>query len=394
MFASTIVHAGAPDQTLVGWSSDGSYYIVHSDQCGMPTFDLCPSKGKTPTWPAKFGAPAAGDDCLNNMTSPALADLDEAAFKKLAPAAGDKKMPAGVTMTLATKKVKTPDGPQVQAIVTVKLAARALTFTVDDVPGASLGPVAWRPDKKAFAVSITNDNTNHCVEGLTHRVRVFDIDLGGDRNGSQAANLRGLAATKKHDYAAANTAFVEAVKLDDSYVFPHYNHASIASIMGDLPAVRAELEWLTKSKDPDAAKLVKKGRDGDPDLDFASTDPDVRRLLGAPAYPADPLKRLSERTGVWSTEADGCEKPAATLKLSTRKQGVAWEMEVTALVCNAKPKVGKRNYQADELFFDMQFPGLGDQPKLTWTRCPGSQVDGSCFTANNRTFHRGVPHAP
>jgi hypothetical protein len=392
MFASTIVHA-APDQEFLGWSSDGSYYIVSSEACARRSFELCPSKGKTPTWPAKFGAVAQGSDCLSNMESQAGADLDEAGFKKLAPAhdAGD---PPGVTVTLATKQVKTKDGPQVQAIITVKLAARTLTFTVDDVPGASLDTYDWRADKKAFAVTISNDGRHSCVEGRTHRVQVFDLDVAGDRKGSQAANLRGLAAIKKHDYAAANTAFVEAVKLDDSYVFPHYNHASTASITGDLPAVRSELEWLTKSKDPDAAKLVKKGRDGDPDLDFASTDPDVRRLLGAPVYPADALKRLSERTGVWSTEADGCEKPAATLKLSTRKQGVAWEMEVTALVCNAKPKIGKRTYQADELFFDQQFPGLGDQPKLTWTRCPGSQVDGSCFTANNRTFHRGVPHKP
>jgi len=394
--STTIAYAGT-DDVFTGWSTDGSYYVVKADTCGGTISRFCKTTGKTPTWPAKLGALPADEECLDGMTQQAIADLDDAAIKKLAPVAGTKT-PAGINVTLAAKKVKTADDPDgdSQAIITVKRGARSWTFTVHDVPKATLGPVTWRPDKKAFAVSVGNEHRSNCELTTFHTVDVFEIDLGGDRTASQAANVRGMAAYKKKDYAAANTAFLDAIKLDDSNIWPRYNHASTTSIVGDLAVVRAELAWLKKSTDPDAPNLLKKGLDGDPDLDFASTDPEVRKLLGAPAYPTDEMKRLTERSsGVWSSEADGCEKPTAMLKLSSQKKGVDWPMEVTVFICNAKPKIGKSSYNPSlQLYFNGQYPSLGDQVQVVWTRCPGSDVDGSCFTANGRMFHRGVPHVP
>lgn len=208
------------------------------------------------------------------------------------------------------------------------------------------------------------------------------------------ANLRGMRALLARDYTAAAAAFHDAVTADPTFLVAHYNLASVSSIVGDLATVRTELELLRGSKDPAAAKMLAKARDGDPDFDFASTDPYVRAALGLPVYPSDANARLFERNAIWSTEGEGCDAPAATLKFSAKKAKFDYPIQATAFVCKAKPKVGKAAWSdgLSELFFNLQYPGLGDQPKLAWTTCPDSTVEGACFIANKRLFHRGIPH--
>jgi hypothetical protein len=381
VLAAGTARAGV-DVSFVGWSADGTYYVTRGMTCAQDLWAACPTPHAKPTWPASFGAP--GDDCVDSDTNDKVtADVEKLVADRGAASAPDVK----IALTAKGEK----------ATIKISRRGKTLTFTVEDIEHAELADARWRKDGKVVALSLQNSGRTACSNDI-HRIVVYDVaELGagappGDRKAAQAANVRGMQALAKTDFAAADAAFRDAIRADDRFLLARYNLASVASIRGDVATVRAELAQLASSTDPEAKKMLDKAKRGDPDFDFATIDPDVRARLGMPAYPTKTAARLFERNGVWSTEADGCDKPAAMVVFANKGKEHDRPLAVTYWPCGGKPITKQRSWSEglEELFFVI-IPGLGDQPKLHWTRCDGSDVDGSCFVANERVFHRGVP---
>jgi hypothetical protein len=377
--------ATASDDHLVGWSGDNTFYAVYGTTCADPVVLLCAVRGAKPSWPAKYGV-AENGACVASYDQQDLLELNEDALAKLAPVHGGAA-PAGVKVTLSSKGEK--------ATVVVAKGSAKLTFTVDDVPGAKLDKVIWRADGKQLAVSIKTKNHGICTDASDHAVAVFDVaGLGapiaaGDRPAAKAKNIEGMKALGKQDYANAAVAFKAAIQADATFLLAHYNLASVASVAGDLATARAELDAINKDGSAEAKKMLAQAK-SDPDLDFSSTDPGVRTLIGAGGYPTDATKRLIERNGIWSSEGPGCqEQTGATVMLKLSKGG---RLAITPICDGAKLYTNDEKWTVKALILE-NAPLLGDGDlTILWTKCPGSDVDGSCFQVGDRTFHRGVPH--
>ncbi|MCC6995804.1 MAG: tetratricopeptide repeat protein [Deltaproteobacteria bacterium] len=127
---------------------------------------------------------------------------------------------------------------------------------------------------------------------------------------AKAKKLTDAAVAKFYnqgEWRKALEAYQKAVAEDPTYARVHYFIASAASIIGDLPVVRRELALVAAAAatDKEAAKLMKLAAK-DPDLDRASADPAVRKLLGLPELSTlTPEQRLLERRGLWGTEEQG-----------------------------------------------------------------------------------------
>src|SRR5438445_10255547 len=94
-----------------------------------------------------------------------------------------------------------------------------------------------------------------------------------------AANTDGLHLYRADQLPRAAMRFRDATLLDPSYALAHYNLACMASRLRDIDTVVGELAWLSRSNDPIAVAKLDKAR-SDSDLDFASSLPTVRALLG------------------------------------------------------------------------------------------------------------------
>ena len=217
-----------------------------------------------------------------------------------------------------------------------------------------------------------------------------------------AANTQGLRFYRAGQLPRAALRFRDATLLDPGYVLAHYNLACMASRLRDVATIVAELAWLRASPDPlAAAKLDKAQRDAD--LDFASSLPTVRAMLGlAPIDPRAPLAWLSERRGVWSVELPTVDCATRTYSFAFAPSG---DLSLTVREgCNAAPLrthtfSGHAVAEADSVHVTVEhWPLWPDGVKLTFVACPGlGDAPGACFTLASDEgrevgpFHRGAP---
>ncbi len=215
-----------------------------------------------------------------------------------------------------------------------------------------------------------------------------------------AANSQGLRFYRQKQIPRAALRFRDATLLDPGYALAHYNLACMASRLRDVDTVLRELGWLRASSDPIAAAKLDKAR-SDADLDFASSLPAVRPLLGlAPFDARAPLAWLAERHGTWSVElpTDGCTQrsytfaflPSGALSLTVRE------------ACNGAPLRthtfdGSATVEGEEVHVSVQnWPLWPDGVRLGFASCLGlTDAPGICFTLaadGNEVgpFHRGA----
>lgn len=217
-----------------------------------------------------------------------------------------------------------------------------------------------------------------------------------------AANTQGLRFYKANQLPRAALRFRDATLLDPSYVLAHYNLACMASRLRDVATIVAELAWLRASPDPLAAAKLEKAR-SDEDLDFASSLPTVRTMLGLPPIdPRAPVAWLAERRGVWSVELPTAECATRTYSFAFAPSG-ALSLTVREACNGAAPRAhtftGRARADGDSVHVTVEnWPLWPDGVKLTFGACPGlGDAPGACFTLATDEggevgpFHRGVP---
>ncbi|MCC6995821.1 MAG: hypothetical protein IT370_14520 [Deltaproteobacteria bacterium] len=173
---------------------------------------------------------------------------------------------------------------------------------------------------------------------------------------------------------------------DPTYVTAHYYIASAASVIGDFAVVRAELTWLKASTDKEAKKVLKTALK-DPDLDRASVDPEVRKLLGLPALDTQtPEQRLLERRGTWSIQFRGdspCDD-GSFITLAFKKGG---KLTITRTGCNDN---GEYLHDAAKGTWKLAADGA---LKLTGVSVDAEVTDGAVKDGTLRPCPRGLAGA-
>lgn len=214
-----------------------------------------------------------------------------------------------------------------------------------------------------------------------------------------AANTQGLRFYRSHQLPRAALRFRDATLLDPAYTLAHYNLACMASRLRDVATVVAELAWLRASPDPVAAAKLQKAR-SDADLDFASSLPTARALLGLPPFDAQaPLAWLAERRGTWSVEL-----PTDECAVRSYSFAFAYSGELTLTVresCGSAPLRthtfdGRAAVDGDGVLVRVDhWPIWPDGVRLGFVACPGlADAAGSCFALTAAgsevgPFHRG-----
>lgn len=216
-----------------------------------------------------------------------------------------------------------------------------------------------------------------------------------DPKKAKALNVQGMKLYGKKQYYQALEAFKKAIALDPSYVWPHYNAASMASLLEDFPVVISELEWCVASKDPVAVKAMSTAK-ADKDLEKAIMHPRVRELVGLPALDKlTPEQILLERTGVWGADGSACGMPAYTF---TFKKGGALAAALEG-GCNEHHSVerytGKWKIDAGKVV--VMIPKAKTSFSGTFGACNGNDPkQGHCLNltegddGNEYTFARGA----
>ena len=218
-----------------------------------------------------------------------------------------------------------------------------------------------------------------------------------------AANTEGLRFYKSNQLPRAALRFRDATLLEPDYVLAHYNLACMASRLRDVSTVIAELGWLRASAEPLAAAKLDKAK-SDPDLDFASSLPTVRTLLGLPPIdPHAPIAWLAERHGVWSVELPTADCATRTYSFTFAGSG-ALSLTVRE-ACGGKPLrthtfSGRAVPEGDAVRVTVRdWPLWPDGVQLMFAACPGlDSAPGACFTltapdggSDVGPFHRGLP---
>ena len=378
--APAVARAGWRED-FFGWSYDGKQFAYEAGNgCMDDGYELCP---------------AAGGECKpgDYVETSAL----------VAPIAAPR--PAGVEIAVHGKKL------------VVRARGKQVTKTLEwhDTPRTApvVKEVAFAPGYRAVAISLRYEGKYESC-GEHEILEVFGVDVtslhlkgpGANRGKARARNVAGLIAMRKGDWKGAIKAFDDAIELDESSVLPHYNLASVASIYGDVATVRRELRWLQASHGQAAQRALAKAK-VDPDLDFASIDPEVRKLLGVPPLPTTAADRVTERDGVWSSDGVTCKSPSTILTFA--KGGT---LHVTVLAeCHGKRtthaleghwSAGKKPGTL-EVELAKEIPGLPVRATLGPTACDyyrpdGDQGDasgpaGSCLAVDglDSIFRRGIP---
>jgi hypothetical protein len=230
--------------------------------------------------------------------------------------------------------------------------------------------------------------------------------LGGAREAAEpslnrkvavAANTLGMQRYRAGELRGAAEQFRVAIDSDASYVVAHYNLACVASRVGDTSTALKELTWLSEDKDPMSRAKLEKAK-SDPDLDYVSSLPAARELLGLPAFEKTrPSVWLTERSGTWSTELPdaACSERSYTV---TFKDDGNLSLKVHEK-CGDKLADGEFHGKLSLTPVSVvvsdwkQWPG--DVP-LSFTECPGLSGNGACFIlAGSKSqlgpFHRGLP---
>jgi hypothetical protein len=381
VLAPAVARAGWRED-FVGWSYDGKQFAYdEGNGCESDGYELC-----------RVG----GGDCDPGGYFEAS--------EVVAPIAVPR--PAGVEIAVHGKKlVVSAGGKQVSKALELHEAARTALV---------VKKVAFAPGDRAVAVTVEYEGKiESCAEHEI--VEVFAVDVtplhleppAANHARARARNIAGLAAMREGKWQAAIDAFGDAIGLDESFVIPHYNLASAASINGDVATVRRELRWLHASHAGAARRALAHGKT-DPDLDFASIDPEVRTLLGEPPLPAAAADLVTERDGVWSSDGVTCKRPSTILTFA--KGGTL--MATLLSECKGKRttralaghwSAGKKPGTLD-LQLAKATPGLAAKATLGPVACDyyaagdteaASGPAGSCLTvAGGRAlFRRGIPLA-
>ena len=217
-----------------------------------------------------------------------------------------------------------------------------------------------------------------------------------------ALNTAGLRLMKSGQTARAAQRFRDALALDGDYALAHYNLACASSLLRDVPAAVAELEWLAARGDDPVAKARIDKAQSDGDLDFVSVLPRVRALLGAAAYsPEHAFAWLAERSGTWSAELPMSDCAARSYSFQFAGDGLL-QLTIRETCAGAPPRARTwegRLTPADDGTLDVavDWPQWPAKVRLTLAACPGlDDAAASCFTLSNDKvdlgpFHRGAP---
>jgi hypothetical protein len=136
-----------------------------------------------------------------------------------------------------------------------------------------------------------------------------------DRAAAKKLNGEGMSAYRKKAWSDAVDKYRAAIAADPEFVTAHYNLACALSLAGEVEPAMVELRWLAASSDAEAKAKIKKALT-DPDLDFVSTLPEFRKLVGHPPWDeVAPLARMGERGGVWGQEGAFCAMPWTLVKV-------------------------------------------------------------------------------
>jgi hypothetical protein len=146
------------------------------------------------------------------------------------------------------------------------------------------------------------------IVSLVSLLMLWVASAGAVPDDAKAANARGMKAYRAKDYAGAAKEFRAALAIDAKYVLAHYNLASMAALMHDMPTVLAELRWLHDSSDPEAKKALQKAPT-DPDLKDVVGDPEVKKLIGGGC------DATCEAEG--ASCFDNCDKSRGCIKMCT-----------------------------------------------------------------------------
>jgi hypothetical protein len=213
-----------------------------------------------------------------------------------------------------------------------------------------------------------------------------------------SANTQGMKRYQAGELARAAEHFRDAIAADPGYAQARYNLACVASRLRDVKSAVAELSWLARSSDAVAkAKMEKAARD--PDLDFVSALPVVRRLFGLPAFDAAAWRDwLTERGGVWSAEvvSPECARRAYTLRFTADGKVSARHEEACGPTAPKVRTATGKVESDDAISLAVSGVGLPAPSTLELISCPGLDAPGSCFTLTDggkrlALFHRGLP---
>jgi hypothetical protein len=387
IFVAIVLHASPAAaewrEHFLGWTYDSSAYGVERRNSQMHEgWFACPKKL----------APNTDCDHVDGEGLDKFADVP-------------RVLPKGTTVALTIKRVASSDDKRVDATVTVRAGGKTVSDTLhlDDAYDIEIDDNV-SPDAKMIVVSVSFKKRGDTDDGggPLQSISILALDVSAlklrpnvDRKAALTANVEGMAAIKRRDWRAAQTAFERSIAIDDSFVYPHYNLASVTSIIGQASPPLRELRWLAASKDPVAKELLKKALT-DPDIDFISVDPVVRKLLGMPVYPTKVADRLVERRGVWSSDGVPCTR--ATLTISFAAGG---KLSVTAVdECKGKreEKTTRGTWKDDgSITLDPPIANLPAKSAIDWitlcgeTETAARQIDDGCFRlgATKRAFHRG-----
>jgi hypothetical protein len=232
-----------------------------------------------------------------------------------------------------------------------------------------------------------------------------------------AANTAGLRFHRSGQVPRAAMRFRDATLLDPDYALAHYNLACAASRLRDVATAVSELLWLAHAADPVAQVKLHKAQT-DPDIDFASSLPKARGVLGLPPFDAQhPLAWLSERHGTWSAElpTDDCATRSYTLVFEADGAAHLIVHEACARASSSSRRHGSRHARAaapgvahtydgstvlaTDGKLKLEITGWPLWPggvQLAFGACPGlTDAPGSCFVLINGDeevgpFHRGL----
>lgn len=385
--------ARANYDTFLGFSPDGSFYATRLEPGGL-AFALCPTRSAEPSasWPAGVPLPKPGERCVQ-LCEPGFCK-EKLESERVRPWLNEAKASA----MGARGDVWSVEQHENRATVSATVGGKKLVMLVGLInpAPAKISDVFWRGDDGAVAFYL--DPTGG-AEPTNRSVVVGVIPVTSGRAVASMALGRAQKAWLAGDFRTAAGELRRALKFDPSYTRARYGLAVALSLMHDNAGARAELEWLKKSRDPDAKVRLEEAQH-EPLLAWVALDPAVRKLLGLPPWAQlSDKERLLESDGRWSWVDDECDRtltlhflPPPVVKIRRQEQ------------CKNKPAVDKtfdgtwkdaKPITVDLPTFEL-WPAAGVVQPIA---CPDRNVPGACLTITAdplvvTPFQRGLALRP
>ena len=218
----------------------------------------------------------------------------------------------------------------------------------------------------------------------------FTATANADRKKALALHKKGIAAYEQRDYEGAMDLFRRAAAADQKLHRAHYHLAAMASILGDVDLVIAQIRHLKKEKGGVPKGLLLMAH-GDPDFARASVDAEVRHLLGLETYARlTDADKVAEWGGVWSADGVACTTPAVTLRFSADGTVTGTIVETCEGKVVEKEQTGTWDVTSRSVTLDPLWP-VGGTMSLACTATECMTIKDPAYPAGATRLHRGVP---